>query len=122
MRRRAVGPSRGQPLAAAALLLGLIAPPATAQRPGIPEGHAEYVRSHYTKFEHRVPMRDGAELFTAVYLPNDTTKTYPILLFRTPYSVGPYGADKYRELLGPSPGYDKAGFTFALQDVRGRCL
>ena len=39
-------------------LLGAVAasgPPASAQRPGVPEGHADHVRSHYTKFEHRVP-------------------------------------------------------------------
>jgi predicted acyl esterase len=27
------------------------------------------VRAAYTKFEYRVPMRDGARLFTAVYVP-----------------------------------------------------
>ena len=45
----------------AALLLALCLLPtlAWAQRPGIPEGHAEYVRSNYTKFEYRVPVRDG---------------------------------------------------------------
>ena len=76
--------------AARLALVGAVAAsslPARAQRPGIPEGHAEYVRSHYTKFEHRVPMRDGARLFTAVYLPNDTSKTYPIMLYRTPYGT-----------------------------------
>ena len=111
-------------LAPAALLVALVAsaPAALAQRPGIPEGHAEYVRSHYTKFEHRIPMRDGVELFTAVYLPNDVSRDYPILLYRTPYSVGPYGADKYRELLGPNPEFDKEGFIFVLQDVRGRFM
>ncbi len=36
-------------------------------------------------------MRDGVKLFTAVYVPKDAApdKTYPILLSRTPYSVGP---------------------------------
>ena len=36
-----------------------------------------------------IPMRDGVKLFTAVYLPRDTTKKYPILMKRTPYSVRP---------------------------------
>ena len=44
---------------------------------------------HYTKYEYRIPMRDGVKLFTAVYVPKDTSQTYPILLTRTPYSVGP---------------------------------
>ena len=95
---------------------------ATAQPRDDSDGHTEYVRSHYTKFEHRVPMRDGVELFTAVYVPNDVSRSYPILLFRTPYSVGPYGADKYRRRLGPAPEFDEQGFIFAFQDVRGRFM
>ena len=27
------------------------------------------VREHYTKYEYRIPMRDGVKLFTAVYVP-----------------------------------------------------
>jgi predicted acyl esterase len=50
-----------------------------------------YVASHYTKYEYRIPMRDGVRLFTAVYIPKDTSGTYPILLNRTPYSLNPYG-------------------------------
>jgi len=26
----------------------------------------DYVRAHYTKYEYRIPMRDGKRLFTAV--------------------------------------------------------
>src|SRR6266566_6923168 len=63
----------------------------------------EYVQANYTKFEHRIPMRDGAKLFTAVYVPKDDSKPYPILLTRTPYTVAPYGADRHRTDLGPSP-------------------
>jgi putative CocE/NonD family hydrolase len=79
----------------------------------------EEVKAHYTKYEHRIPMRDGKRLFTAVYVPKDQTQTYPILLTRTPYSVKPYGADQYRDNLGPSPLFAKAGYIFAYQDVRG---
>ena len=31
-----------------------------------------YVKSHYTKYEYRIPMRDGKKLFTAVYVPKDS--------------------------------------------------
>ena len=31
----------------------------------------DYVRAHYTKYEFRIPMRDGKRLFTAVYVPKD---------------------------------------------------
>jgi putative CocE/NonD family hydrolase len=124
MRSHSPSPTTRQLVLAIPCLLAAAAlgPAALAQRPGIPEGHGDYVRSHYTKFEYRIPMRDGVELFTAVYLPNDTSKSYPIMLYRTPYSIGPYGAAKYRELLGPNPEYDKEGFIFALQDVRGRFM
>ena len=52
------------------------------------------VRARYTKYEYRVPMRDGVRLFTSVYVPKDGGP-YPILLSRTPYSVAPYGATLY---------------------------
>jgi len=67
-------------------------------------------------------MRDGKRLFTSVYVPNDAkpSTTYPILLVRTPYSVAPYGLDRYKTRLGPSEPYEEEGFIFAFQDVRGR--
>jgi hypothetical protein len=80
----------------------------------------EYVKANYTKYEHRIPMRDGVRLFTAVYAPKDTSQTYPILLNRTPYSVAPYGADQYRPQIAPSEKLAKEGFIVVYQDVRGR--
>ena len=82
----------------------------------------EQVKANYTKYEYRIPMRDGKRLFTAVYVPKDVSKTYPILLTRTPYSVGPYGVDQYQDDLGPSPLFGKEGYIFAYQDVRGRWM
>jgi putative CocE/NonD family hydrolase len=81
-----------------------------------------YIRLHYTKQEHMVPMRDGKKLFTSVYLPRDTSQTYPIMLKRTPYAVSPYGVDKFPATLGPSDHFVKAGYIFVNQDVRGRFL
>ena len=78
------------------------------------------VREHYTKYEYTVAMRDGKKLFTSIYTPKDLSKTYPFLMVRTPYSVAPYGADTYRDKLGPSPDFDRAGYIFVFQDVRGR--
>ena len=49
----------------------------------------EAVKAAYTKYEYRIPMRDGKKLFTAVYVPKDLSRRYPILLTRTPYSVKP---------------------------------
>jgi putative CocE/NonD family hydrolase len=82
----------------------------------------DYVRAHYTKYEYRIPMRDGVRLFTAVYVPKDASQTYPILMDRTPYSVAPYGEDQYKRTLGPSDEFEKAGYIFVYQDVRGRYL
>jgi putative CocE/NonD family hydrolase len=82
----------------------------------------EYVKAHYTKHEYQLPMRDGKKLFTSVYVPKDDSQAYPIMLSRTPYGVGPYGVDAYRESLGPSEMFTKNGFIFVYQDVRGRYM
>ncbi len=84
------------------------------------EDHAGWVRFHYDKQEYMVPMRDGVELFTIVYTPNNKKEALPILLYRTPYSIAPYGSDEFRDVLGPSPEFDRDGYIFAFQDVRGK--
>ncbi len=84
-----------------------------------------FVRENYTKFEYRIPMRDGAKLFTSVYIPKDVfsdVKTYPMMMQRTGYNVGPYGADKFRATLGPSELFGREKFIFVYQDVRGRFM
>ncbi len=82
------------------------------------------VQARYTKYEFRIPMRDGVHLFTAVYVPKDAGagKTYPFLIQRTPYSIGPYGTDNYRRHIGPAPVFERDGFIFVYQDVRGRFM
>jgi putative CocE/NonD family hydrolase len=93
-----------------------------------PEGSAEadigYMAEHYTKHELRIPMRDGAELFSAVYVPQDTTQNYPFLIKRTPYTASPYGEDQYPQYLGPngSRRFAEEGYIFVYQDVRGRYM
>lgn len=82
----------------------------------------EKVMADYTKYEHRIPMRDGTKLFTAVYVPKDKSQRYPILLTRTPYSCRPYGADQYPADLGPSSLFGDKGYIFVYQDVRGRWM
>jgi hypothetical protein len=78
------------------------------------------LRAHYSKREVMIPMRDGVKLFTILYEPKDRSRTYPILLLRTPYSIPPYGPDEYPAQIGPSPEFDRDGFIFAFQDVRGK--
>jgi putative CocE/NonD family hydrolase len=107
---------------AAAILAGLVLSLATlhAQQPETPQEN--YVKSHYTKYEYRIPMRDGKRLFTAVYVPKDASEPHPFLMDRTPYSVGPYGEDQYPARLGPSDEFEKSGYIFVYQDVRGRWM
>ncbi len=87
------------------------------------------LRERYTKFEFRIPMRDGVRLFTTVYVPKDTGKTYPFLMQRTPYSAGTYadgelhyGVAYMPERIGPSPEFEDSGYIFVKQDVRGRFM
>ncbi len=88
------------------------------------------LREYYTKYEYRIPMRDGARLFTNVYVPKDDEHVYPIVMQRTPYSVLPYGVDnlppasnaRLLRRFAPNPLLVKDGFIFVHQDVRGRMM
>ena len=80
------------------------------------------IPEHYTKYESSITMRDGKRLFTSIYVPKDASRSYPFLMTRTPYSVAPYGVDQFKTRLGPSEAFDKAGYIFVFQDVRGRYL
>jgi putative CocE/NonD family hydrolase len=87
-----------------------------------PDGQDYDVKEHYTKYEYRIAMRDGVHLFTSVYVPKDSSRSYPFLIDRTPYAITPYGEDQFRKQVGPSPDFDKAGYIFVFQDARGRYM
>jgi uncharacterized protein len=118
----------GQRLAFAVLAVQLLVPALVrAQQPSADTAAEDYVRAHYTKYEYRIAMRDGVHLFTAVYVPKasafpDDPGPYPFLMNRTPYSVAPYGEDRYPARLGPSDEFEKSGYIFVDQDVRGRWM
>lgn len=78
------------------------------------------LEANYTKSEHMVPMRDGVKLYTQVYAPKEKGQKYPVMLFRTPYSIGDYGPELKRRTLGPNHLYAPEGFIFVYQDVRGK--
>ena len=82
----------------------------------------QYTRAHYTKYDYRIPMRDGVRLFTSVYIPKDHSQAYPFLMERTPYPIGPYGIDNYRPVVGQSESFEREGFIFVYQNSRGRYL
>lgn len=99
-------------------LLLLSAAPAGAQV----NRDSVWIRRNYVKIERKIPMRDGVELFTAIYMPRDTTRAYPFLMERTPYSVAPYGESRYPRRLGPSMALARDGYIFVYQDVRGKMM
>jgi len=80
------------------------------------------VADNYTKQEVEITMRDGIKLHTTIYSPKDTSKKYPILLQRTPYSSKPYGQDQFRSKIGPNEFLMKEGNIIVYQDVRGRWM
>jgi uncharacterized protein len=79
-------------------------------------------REHYTKYEYRIPMRDGVRLFTSVLVPKDASTTYPFMIGRSPFGIGPYGSDEYAMAAVHTDVFLKAGYIWVRQDVRGRGL
>ncbi len=83
----------------------------------------KFLEENYHKKEYRIKMRDGVKLFTSVYSPKDTSVKYPIIIWRTPYSVSPYGEDKfstYRRFTWEH--FIEEKYIIVFQDVRGRFM
>ncbi|MET0400094.1 MAG: CocE/NonD family hydrolase [Longimicrobiaceae bacterium] len=117
----AVGLRFAQRLATLALLLGGAGALAAQSTEA---ADSAFIAEHYVKREERIPMRDGVRLYTVVYVPRDATPRhrYPVILQRTPFSVGPYGPGAYPRTLGPSAFALRDGYIFVSQEVRGRYL
>lgn len=83
-----------------------------------------WVRENYYKKEVMISMRDGVKLFTALYIPKDSSEKHPILFNRTPYSCAPYGENVFSGRLFYTYwiNYLKEGYIIAIQDVRGRWM
>ena len=81
-----------------------------------------WIKQHYNKTEHQIPVRDGIKLYTNIYTPKDASATnkYPIVMNRTPYSIAPYG-DQYASYIGPE-FMVREKYIFVNQDVRGRYM
>jgi hypothetical protein len=97
----------------------VVASPALAADAAI-STNVTWLAEHYTKFEHRIPMRDGVRLFTRVYIPKDDVQAWPILITRTPYALKPYGEANYSDFTGSFMNFAKDKFILVSQDVRGR--
>ncbi len=71
----------------------------------------------FERTEAMVPMRDGAKLFTLVYVPKQAKGPLPIIFIRTPYGIDGRAERNFqnylKELVDDS-------YAFAFQDIRGR--
>lgn len=128
MTRRSL-PARLPLLTLLAALACTALPPAAVHAADNAKPAPRDLRAQYTKYEYRIPMRDGTKLFTVVYVPKDASKPYPFLINRTPYGAGVqadgelhYGEDWYPKQIGPSKEFEDAGYIFVKQDVRGRYM
>jgi putative CocE/NonD family hydrolase len=81
-----------------------------------------YLEENYEKQETYITMRDGVRLFTAIYSPTDQSKEYPMLMMRTPYSLNPYGEDKFPGRFAQYMHLVEEGYIFVMQDVRGKFM
>lgn len=103
------------------MLLGAFAVlPAGAQH----AGDSVWVKEHYYKEERQIRMRDGVHLFTAIYIPKDSSEKHPVLITRTPYSAAPYGAGQFTPNLWNTywKSYAEEKYIIVIQDVRGRWM
>ncbi len=115
--------SRLAPHAFVASLAALLCSLMLQGQPGDGSPRPAGVGQTHTKAEHMVPMRDGTTLYTAVFAPTTCPAGgAPILLQRTPYGSGPYGADAFPQVLGPSRHFQDDGYVVVYQDVRGRYM
>jgi uncharacterized protein len=82
-----------------------------------------WVKQNYYKLERMIPMRDGVKLYTAIYVPRDSSERHPILIRRTPYSSAPYG-DGFPEAFWNTyyRVYMRENYIIVVQDVRGKYM
>lgn len=82
-----------------------------------------WIRENYYKIERMITMRDGKKLYTAIYLPKDSSEKHPILLVRTPYSSAPYGEGNFPDFWNSFRRlYLRENYIIVSQDVRGKFL
>jgi uncharacterized protein len=72
----------------------------------------------FDKTEKMITMRDGARLYTEIFVPKNIRDPLPIIFLRTPYGIAGWGERSIngaflKELVDE-------GYIFAFQDIRGR--
>ncbi len=81
----------------------------------------KWLEENYRKVEEMIPMRDGAKLYTAIYLPKDGGE-HPVMLMRTPYGLNPYGKEFHKYLRTAQGVYAENKYIIVHQNVRGTFL
>jgi len=80
-------------------------------------GQASAAVPGFSETRAMIPMRDGAKLFTVIFVPKNAQPPLPFLIMRTPYgapsSPRPLMSESYKELVDE-------GYIFVYQDIRGR--
>jgi putative CocE/NonD family hydrolase len=71
----------------------------------------------FEKLEQMIPMRDGARLYTTIYVPAPAPVPMPFIFHRTPYGVSGWG---YRAIARNLKPLAADGYIFVFQDIRGR--
>jgi putative CocE/NonD family hydrolase len=73
----------------------------------------------FNRREVKIPMRDGAKLYTDIYVPKKSRERLPFLITRTPY--GATDENGHNTLLHDSyKDFVADGYIFVFQDIRGR--
>lgn len=73
----------------------------------------------FNRMEIKIPMRDGAKLYTDIYIPKKSRERLPFLITRTPYGATDENGrntllnDSYKDFVAD-------GYIFVFQDIRGR--
>jgi len=73
----------------------------------------------FNRMEVKIPMRDGAKLYTDIYIPKKSHERLPFLITRTPYGATDENGrntllnDSYKDFVAD-------GYIFVFQDIRGR--
>jgi putative CocE/NonD family hydrolase len=118
------------------LMIGMLAvgtsmaqTPAAAPQPALTpqqqqQKMLEFFKTHYTKREVRIAMRDGVKLYAQVFVPVASKFAekgpYPFLMSRTPYSCGNYGNDVVQPRVTGNMHMLESGYILVCEDVRGR--
>jgi putative CocE/NonD family hydrolase len=78
---------------------------------------ARDTRIQFARTEARIKMRDGAQLYTVIFAPENQTEALPMILNRTPYGVKGWSSGR---LNGARKELVQEGFIFVFQDIRGK--